>query len=140
MAVAISNLSAIFVSTSNTYNAIGMNVITTAYNANSKFLNMKLNGKERFTVSIDGEIKANTIPVGRIHISNTAPVAPFVGDEWTNPETGVTYKYINDGDSSAWVQFGVFGISAPEFGFNLDGGFPDSTYGGIYTIDAGALT
>jgi Repeat of unknown function (DUF5907) len=36
--------------------------------------------------------------------SSTAPPAPVAGDRWYNPDTGVTATYINDGNSSQWVQ------------------------------------
>jgi hypothetical protein len=40
---------------------------------------------------------------GGFTASTTAPVNPISGDEWYNTNTGVLYKYINDGDSSQWI-------------------------------------
>lgn len=140
MPVAISNLSSLWTNSANTYNALSLNVTTVAYEANSKLFNLKANGNVRFTVDPTGRVEANLVPVPRVHMQNTAPSSPFVGDEWINLDTGQSYKYTNDGNSNAWVQFGVHGIGTPEFSFNLDGGFPDSQYGGVSVIDAGALT
>ena len=36
--------------------------------------------------------------------SNVAPSTPVAGDRWYNTDTGVTSTYINDGNSSQWVQ------------------------------------
>lgn len=44
-------------------------------------------------------VKANA----EFYYSATAPSSPVVGDRWVHSETGVLYQYINDGDSSQWV-------------------------------------
>ena len=36
--------------------------------------------------------------------STTAPANPTPGDQWFNPNTGKLYVYIEDGDSSQWVE------------------------------------
>lgn len=36
--------------------------------------------------------------------SSTAPVSPSDGDEWFDPDTGILYRYVNDGTSSQWVE------------------------------------
>ena len=41
---------------------------------------------------------------GTFTSSATAPVAPVAGDRWYNTDTGVESTYINDGNSSQWVQ------------------------------------
>lgn len=38
--------------------------------------------------------------------SSSPPGSPNTGDEWLDSDTGVMYKYINDGNSSQWVEFG----------------------------------
>lgn len=43
--------------------------------------------------------------------SATPPASPVAGDEWTDADDGITYKYINDGNSSQWVEFGPQGGS-----------------------------
>ena len=136
MAVAISNLSATWASSSNTYNAISMNVTATSFNANSKILNLKINGNERFTVSHSGQIVSNSTPVVRLHTSNATPNSAFIGDEWYKANTGALYKYIEEGGTTSWVLFGGRGGAGAG---NLDGGFPDSDYGGISILDAGAI-
>lgn len=37
------------------------------------------------------------------YFANTAPSTPATGDRWTHSETGLSYVYINDGNSSQWV-------------------------------------
>ena len=36
--------------------------------------------------------------------SSSAPSTPAVGDRWIDADTGKEYVYINDGDSSQWIQ------------------------------------
>ena len=36
--------------------------------------------------------------------SSTAPLDPFVGDEWLDLTTGNLYKYVEDGTSTQWVE------------------------------------
>lgn len=43
--------------------------------------------------------------------SASAPINPYPGDTWTNTDTGITYEYFTDGDSSQWVQWN--GTSLP---------------------------
>lgn len=36
--------------------------------------------------------------------SETAPSSPQVGDQWLDSTTGIKYTYVNDGNSSQWVE------------------------------------
>ena len=36
--------------------------------------------------------------------SSSAPSSPSDGDEWFDPDTGILYRYVNDGTSSQWVE------------------------------------
>lgn len=36
--------------------------------------------------------------------SASAPSSPADGDEWFDPDTGILYRYVNDGTSSQWVE------------------------------------
>ncbi|MGE4074963.1 MAG: capsid cement protein [Reyranella sp.] len=36
--------------------------------------------------------------------SSSAPGSPTDGDEWFDPDTGILYRYVNDGTSSQWVE------------------------------------
>ncbi len=50
---------------------------------------------------------AVTISAGGGHTStnsSSAPVSPAQFDEWFDPDTGILYRYINDGTSSQWVE------------------------------------
>lgn len=38
--------------------------------------------------------------------STTAPTSPVAGDEWLDSDVGILYTYVNDGNSSAWVELG----------------------------------
>lgn len=44
---------------------------------------------------------------GTFTFSATAPVSPTAGDRWTDSNSGITYTYVNDGNSSQWVEMGV---------------------------------
>jgi hypothetical protein len=44
--------------------------------------------------------------------SSTAPSSPAAGDEWLDNTSGILYTYVNDGNSSAWVELG----SSPAIG------------------------
>jgi len=48
--------------------------------------------------------------------SSTAPSSPADGDEWLDSTSGILYTYVNDGNSSAWVELGApgFGPQGPE--------------------------
>ena len=136
MPVAISNLSSRWTNSANTYNALSINVTTIAYGAHSKLFNVKANGDIRFSIDPAGRVEANLVPIVRIHTSNSEPSSPFLGDEWYRANTGALYKYIEEGGSNTWVLFGGRGGAGAG---NLDGGAPDSDYGGISILDAGAI-
>ena len=52
--------------------------------------------------------KANTVPI--TSFQSTAPSSPSVGDRWIDSDDGVEYIYINDGDTTVWVEFGGIGL------------------------------
>ena len=72
-------------------------------------------------------------------ISSSTPTATQSGDRWFNTDTGVELVWINDGDSSQWVQpFSVPGPVSPDVGYYLTTGITtsqtitwDKTYWGI---------
>jgi len=70
---------------------------------------------------------------GSITVSETAPENPGEGDLWFNSTNATTYIYYD----SFWVELSE-GKQGESFA-NLDGGEPDSNYGGIQTIDAGGV-
>lgn len=121
--------------------AIGMNVTDGGSAANSKLLDLKVNGVSRFIVYKSGDITANSVVGAQNFTSgNTPPGSARPGDNWFNTDQGVLYIFINDGDSSGWVETGPSGIGAPELKYNLDGGAPGTNFGGITTIDCGGVT
>ncbi len=60
---------------------------------------------------------------GGFHYANTAPASPQAGDRWVNSDTLREFVYVNDGDSSQWIetvrstQQGATGATGP--GANL---------------------
>lgn len=44
--------------------------------------------------------------------SSGAPSSPVAGDEWLDSDVGILYTYVNDGNSSAWVELGAPGIAS----------------------------
>ena len=44
--------------------------------------------------------------------SSSAPGSPSAGDEWLDSTSGILYTYVNDGNSSAWVELGPFGAES----------------------------
>lgn len=77
---------------------------------------------------------------GTYTVSATAPGAPSAGDRWLDSDNGIEYTYINDGDSSAWVELSPPQLLAPEPKTNLDGGAPNTNFGGLVAIDAGGVS
>ena len=44
--------------------------------------------------------------------SSSAPGSPSAGNEWLDSTSGILYTYVNDGNSSAWVELGPFGAES----------------------------
>jgi hypothetical protein len=72
--------------------------------------------------------------------SSTAPGSPTAGDEWLDSSSGTLFTYVNDGNSSAWVELSPPQLLAPEPKTNLDGGTPTTNFGGIVAINAGGVS
>ena len=72
-------------------------------------------------------------------VTSSTPTATQSGDRWFNTNTGIELVWINDGDSSQWVQpFSVPGPLSPDAGYYLTTGITtsqtitwDKTYWGI---------
>lgn len=47
------------------------------------------------------------------YYQSTAPSSPSVGTRWINSDTGIEFVYINDGNSSQWIQPTYSGIQGP---------------------------
>jgi hypothetical protein len=76
--------------------------------------------------------------------SSSAPASPAAGDEWLDSDVGILYTYVNDGNSSAWVELGApgFGPQGPA-GTIADGDKGDITVsasGATWTIDGDTVT
>lgn len=50
------------------------------------------------------ESRAQDATPGRVTASATAPSSPSNGDGWLDLEDGSLYIYVNDGDTSQWIQ------------------------------------
>ena len=72
-------------------------------------------------------------------VSDTAPGSPDAGKLWFESDTGNTLVYYTDANTSQWVEIGQSGDSSHEFFINMDGGGPDSVYGGMPTVDGGGI-
>ena len=72
-------------------------------------------------------------------VSDTPPAAPEAGNLWFESDTGNTLVYYTDANTSQWVEVGQSVDSSHEFYINMDGGGPDSVYGGMPTVDGGGV-
>lgn len=63
--------------------------------------NITVDAAGRVTSASNGEAPATG---GVTTVSATPPASPAVGDTWINGTTGAKYHYINDDDSSQWVE------------------------------------
>jgi hypothetical protein len=70
---------------------------------------------------------------GSITVSETAPENPGEGNLWFNSTNATTYIYYD----GFWIELSE-GKQGESFA-NLDGGEPDSNYGGIQILDAGGV-
>lgn len=72
-------------------------------------------------------------------VTSSTPTATQSGDRWFNTNTGIELVWVNDGDSSQWIQpFSVPGPLSPDVGYYLTTGITtsqtitwDKTYWGI---------
>lgn len=102
-------------------------------------------------VSVDGTI--SELPTGDSLPASLFPVVPYVSDTaptpanhplWLDSTTMALYAWYDDGNTTQWV--GVSGPAGPQGAdgldgiINIDGGRPDSVYGGIESIDCGGVT
>jgi hypothetical protein len=51
---------------------------------------------------------------GTYTLSATPPTSPSAGDRWTDADDGITYVYLDDGDSSQWAELGPVGVTGPQ--------------------------
>lgn len=83
--------------------------------------------------STAGQIKANATATGTVKYTaaTTAPSSPNAGDLWYDLSTGLLAIYVNDGNSSQWVQVSGSGIASiggpPQGRLTLQSGVPVMT-------------
>ena len=70
---------------------------------NGQYLQSTATGVQWATVSGGGS--------GTFTVASSAPSTPSAGDRWLHSTTGVLYTYVDDGDSSQWVDLGDGGGS-----------------------------
>lgn len=97
------------------YNNLNFRGNYRAYDENGKLIVysagdvVKYNGKNyiaQYTISETSPAHAGWSLMGggiNFYSSATPPNNVSIGDEWLNINTGKIYKYIDDGDSSQWV-------------------------------------
>ena len=89
-----------------------ISVGTSIANGNSNVSIPTANGN--ITLSVSGNANVLTVTgnalfrnsyniTGFVYQSNTAPASPQNGDQWYNTFNGILFEYLNDGDSSQWV-------------------------------------
>ena len=70
-------------------------------------------------------------------VQDGAPSSPSAGDLWFESDTGKTIVYYDDGVGAAqWVEIG-HSVDSSTVDLNLDGGLPNSNYGGVTAVDGG---
>lgn len=84
-----------------------------------------------------------------VTVSDTAPASPSNGALWWDSNQGALKLYYQDQDSAQWVDASsilVFSNGSSGGGggggnenVNIDGGLPNSLYGGVSPIDAGGV-
>ena len=98
--------------------------------------NISITGSNgNYTISFTGTSGSGLL----YFVSSSTPTATQSGDRWFNTDTGVELVWIDDGDSSQWVQpFSVPGPVSPDVGYYLTTGITtsqtitwDKTYWGI---------
>lgn len=73
----------------------------------------------RLTKAMLDDLKGERALAGHTHsgitysATSAAPSSPVAGDRWLDIDTGIYYTYVNDGDSSAWVQLLSSGPQGP---------------------------
>ena len=85
------------------------------------------------TVNAQGRITAasNGTAASAFTVSSTAPVSPAVGDHWYDTDDAALLVYINDGNTSQWVEAGSPSVGAAAIQSNgrltLESGVPVSS-------------
>lgn len=70
-------------------------------------------GKKLYVKAADGtmvQIGPSAGGSGTYTVSSTAPTSPANGDRWFDTNSGIEYTYVNDGNSSQWVETSAPGI------------------------------
>lgn len=132
MTVSISNLSATWTNSDVTYNAISMNVNTSAYAEGSTILNLKNKGDSVFSVDPFGNIICNGITVNNPSESNTSlnlvgvgkilsfsTISDYKGELRTIIQNSQTGAYILDYDDfGKYIDITTGGVTVPNSVFS----------------------
>lgn len=98
--------------------------------------NISITGSNgNYTISFTGASGSGLL----YFVSSSTPTATQSGDRWFNTDTGIELVWVDDGDSSQWIQpFSVPGPVSPDVGYYLTTGITssqtitwDKTYWGI---------
>lgn len=69
-------------------------------------------------LQITGTAVRDGDPLNAIHFGATAPASPATGKRWFDTTSGILYEYLNDGDSSQWVETNAAINNPPVMGRN----------------------
>lgn len=76
---------------------------------------------------------SNTGGGGGFYANTTVPASAFAGDQWLDLNTGILYTYVNDGTSSAWIEYNPTPL------YVFDGGAPNTNFN-VSIVDGGGIT
>lgn len=98
------------------------------------------------SVTINGTAVSLGGSLTTVYFSPTPPSDPQPGFEWTDSNSGIKYTYLNDGDSSQWVElggnvsFGPTGPTGPQGAQGIQGPAGPNTINTASDVDATALS
>ena len=65
------------------------------------------------TIEANGRISSTAAGGGNVTISTTPPTDKKIGDVWISDESGIQFTWVEDTDSSQWVELGTVGLQGP---------------------------
>lgn len=136
----------VFTSNGSAYFEVGSNVTSIAVTGTATINTISANG----TVGTAGQLLTSngstiywstvTGGSGAIDVSSSPPGSPSEGDRWIDADNGIEYTYVDDGNSSAWVELGpsnYLTVQTNIASLDLDCGDADGVANPTINIDGG---